>query len=383
MSGQVTLNSWSIFAMDIDASKQHSDVLITLTQAHANEDCDVYVRFNALPTRVDYDFRNISTATVSLLSVPDVQVGRYFVGVVSFQPTSFTIQASLTAASGSTCSSNCSGSMHGACNNGACQCQPCFQGDYCETRVCGLQVNTVMSGTLEPNAWNFYSFEAQSDQAMVVQMVENPGSVDCDLYVKKDSKPNQLVFDYSDVSLGAGTSSVSITAPMGVYWIGVFAFQNCSYQLHIEEGTSTDCAHNCSGHGTCIGGICSCNAPWTGDECQVQEGSLVNGVAVNGSVALNQWQYYNFTSTSYLLSIQLIEQDTTGFVWLFLSTEAPPTVAVYDQVDLNFNSRHHSLEVVRNTTQAQIFFIGVYGSPISTTNTGRSYTLVAWQPPNA
>lgn len=370
--------------MDVAPSQVRSDVLITLTQSQATADCDVYVRFNAIPTRVDFDFRNISTATVSLLSLPDVQAGRYFVGVVSFEQTSFTIQATLSAAAGSTCSSNCSGTTHGSCSNGRCRCQSCFEGDYCEIRVCGLQANEVMSGTLEPSAWNYYTFEAQSNNAMVVQMIEPPtGSVDCDLYVKKDTKPNQLMFDYSDVTLGAGTSTISIPAPMGVYWIGVFGFQNCSYQLHIESGTASDCALNCSGHGVCTGGICVCNPSWSGDACQVQENSLVSGTAVSGNVTLNHWQYYNFTSTSYLLSVQLHEHQTTGFIWLFVSTEAPPTLAVYDKVDLNFNTAHHSVEIVRDSTQPQLYFVGVYGSPISTTEAQRGFSLVAWQPPNS
>ncbi len=76
--------------------------------------------------------------------------------------------------------------------------------------------------------------------------------------MKKDAKPGQLDFDYSDLSIGAANSSVSIASPMGLYWIGVFAFQKCVYQLHVEAGADNDCEHGCSGHGTCLAGLCKC-----------------------------------------------------------------------------------------------------------------------------
>jgi len=313
--------------------------------------------------------------------VPDVQQGRYFVGVVSMYDTDFTIIASAVVASGTTCSSNCSGTTHGSCSSGRCTCQPCYEGDYCETRTCELEVDQLVQGTLESNGWNYYSFEAESDVAMVVQLEEGPSSVDCDLYVKKDSKPSNLDFDYSDVSLGQSNSSVSIAAPMGLYWIGVFGFQSCRYTLHIEEGVDNDCEHDCSGHGNCVSGTCNCTAPWSGDDCSVQMSSLQSGVALNGTVSINQWQYYNFTATGFLLTIQLLERGSNGSVWLFVATEQNPTLSVHDEQDVSYDKAFHHIVVERDTAEPQMYFIGCYGSPISTTNSARPFTLVVWQPP--
>ncbi len=49
--------------------------------------------------------------------------------------------------------------------------KPCFS-DYCEVRTCALAQDEVVSGSLEANAWNYYSYEGESEQALVVQMQE-------------------------------------------------------------------------------------------------------------------------------------------------------------------------------------------------------------------
>lgn len=142
-------------------------------------------------------------------------------------------------------------------------------------------------------------FVGQSDSALVVRLRETLHSQDCDLYVLKDAKPTTTHFDLYDVSLGNHNSSVTIEAPDGLYWIGVYGFQACDYTLSLEEGNSTDCPRNCSGHGACNGGLCVCTAPWAGDDCSTQgmffvgfvrflshqknpESGLSSGVAVTG-----------------------------------------------------------------------------------------------------
>lgn len=103
-----------------------------------------------------FDYRNISSAFVSILHIPDPQPGRYFVGVVAYATTNYTIASTHVAAGGTTCANACSGSSHGTCQSGHCACTACFEGDFCETRSCPLQLDEVVAGTLEPSAWNYY-----------------------------------------------------------------------------------------------------------------------------------------------------------------------------------------------------------------------------------
>ena len=90
-----------------------------------------------------------------------------------------------------------------------------------------------------PTAWNFYSFNIASENALVVRLTERrPSSnavMDCDLYVRSNAKPSTVQFDYADFGRGAN-SSVTLDAPMGLYWVGVYGFRNCSYTAVLEEG---------------------------------------------------------------------------------------------------------------------------------------------------
>lgn len=199
---------------------------------------------------------------------------------------------------------------------------------------------------------------------MVVRLSEGSASVDCDLYVRRNAKPTNVVFDYSDVSLGGANSTISLETPDGSYWIGVYAFQNCSYTLVVEEGSSTDCLRGCSGHGTCDDGVCTCTPPWTGDDCSTQMGSLQSGVRVSGAVSINQWAYYNFTASQPLVTFQMFETGSNGSLWLFVSTESNPTLAAHDYQDIDFDRPFHAIHIERDSATPETYFVGVYGDPM-------------------
>merc|ERR1711991_642720 len=271
--------TWKYFVVDVPAGQ--ASFKVETTQSSANEDVDLYIRFNAVPSKSRWDDRDISTATVSQVEVPDPRAGRYFVGVFAYATTTFTIAASETAASGGVCPSNCSGTSHGSCSNGQCQCSGCYEGDYCGTSICEWNVDQQVEGSIERNAWNYYSFNVQTDNTMVVRVTEQRGDggnlMDCDLYVRRGQKPTATQFDFADFGRGAN-SSVSLDNPLGLYWVGVYGFHECQYAAVLEEGTDSDCPGGCSGHGSCVDGDCVCEAPYTGDDCSVQETGLTSGV---------------------------------------------------------------------------------------------------------
>lgn len=132
LQGHVLPTNWPVYAMDVAAGT--ADVLLTVTQSSATQDVDVYVRFNAVPTRNTWDFRNITTAVVSLLRIPNPQIGRYFVMVVSNFDTSYTIAATQVRTGPTTCPSACSGQSHGRCVQGRCTCEECYQGERARMR---------------------------------------------------------------------------------------------------------------------------------------------------------------------------------------------------------------------------------------------------------
>jgi hypothetical protein len=241
-----------------------------------------------------------------------------------------------------------------------------------------------VEGVLDRNAWNYYSFNLESENTLVVRVTEarGPGVLqDCDLYVRRGQRPTLVQFDYSDAGRDAN-STVSIPTPMGLYWVGIRGFQRCAYTAVLEEGSAVDCVNNCSGHGVCDGGQCTCSPPFSGEDCSVTEGSLVSGVSVTGTVSINQWQYFNYSTTSGFASFQLMENDSIGAMWLFVDLEQNPTLANHDYQDVDFDRPFHSINVnlPNSIDTPQNFYVGVYGDPVMASTTPKSFTLAAWSP---
>ncbi len=303
---------WVYFVFDVPAGQ--AAVTVEVNQTNAKEDIDPYVRFGSVPTKTVFDFRDLSANQLSSISIPAPRVGKYYVGVFAYATTQFSIRVFDHAAAGSDCASACSGLTHGSCGGGVCTCGDCFEGAYCETSICDWEVDQTMRGELSRNAWNYYSFNLESENTLVVRLTETriPGVLhDCDLYVRKGQKPTTVSFDYWDVSPSAN-ASVSIPTPMGLYWVGIHGFQRCVYSVILEEGSASDCPNNCTGHGVCTDGQCVCSDPYSGDDCSLTENVLVSGSPINGTVGLNKWQYYNFTTSSGFASFQLMETSSQG-----------------------------------------------------------------------
>merc|ERR1712086_1155153 len=53
------------------------------------------------------------------------------------------------------------------------------------------------------------------------------------------------------------------------------------------SGVHAICPENCNGHGKCVeGGMCVCEAPYTGESCNVEIADEVSGEVADGSVAI-------------------------------------------------------------------------------------------------
>lgn len=96
---------------------------------------------------------------------------------------------------------------------------------------------------------------------------------------------------------------------VGTYYLGVYGFSTCSYIVkavltgfssflsHKTNSYIGSCPNDCSGHGSCLNGVCVCSGAWAGSDCSVPVTDLVSGTPVSGSVQ-------DFQMTSYRVQVQ-------------------------------------------------------------------------------
>jgi hypothetical protein len=121
------------------------------------------------------------------------------------------------------------------------------------------------------NQWAYYSFFAPANTRLDWLLTETgaASTEDCDLYLKFNTYPTLLVWDYSnDTKNSISEILVPSTAQAGTWYAGVFGFTQCTYSLRLNSG-SFSCS-GCSGHGTCnqAGTACVCSPGFNGTFCE-------------------------------------------------------------------------------------------------------------------
>lgn len=209
---------------------------------------------------------------------------------------------------------------------------------------------------------------------------------DCDLFIKKDTKPTRFDFDYQDIGLSANFN-VTITQPgQAVWWLGVYGFSKCEYRISVQ---STVLPNQCLNGGSrpFPTSPCVCVGGFTGENCEVPLALLPRSPpapATTGAVGRNEWKYFNYTLTSYASNIFIsLKEETSGELWLFASDSVAPTVRSHDHADVRTNTAIHSIAIQRplmapvTPGYRSTIVIGVYGNPFMR-RTSSSFQLVAW-----
>jgi hypothetical protein len=375
----------------------YSALTFTLQQTGAGAtnpavDLDLYVRRAVPPTIIHFDYANGTLHHTSTVSIADAASGDWYVGVWGYScPTGQTCSFKLTASITDRCPNRCS--MRGFCRGTSCACTAGYSGDYCETQNAQMLLGRNYNGYVESFAWNYFTFRALSSNPIRVSVT--PGLIhdgDCDLYIRKDSRPTIFQYDYKD---NGGNSSISldINNPGDSLWnIGMYGYRRCDYTIVINSISDSS---NCRNGGVPSGaeGTCICPSGWGGETCTVPVRRYDPMLpSVTGNVRKGQFVYYNYSlpETPSDLTVYLRETslNSRGQVWLFLNQQFIPTIRDHAFEDVDTNSQYHMLTIRRDQlpqrrTGAQNFIIGIYGSPYIVTDTapGPSYQLAAWASP--
>lgn len=370
--GSVATGKWRYYHIALPDPTPQLVILMNQTTTHG--DCDLYVRREALPDFFNWDYVNTTTQPKSSIVITNAARGYWFLGIYGFDACSY----NLLAFRGYSCPNECS--RHGRCAGSTCTCDSDYSGVYCETKLSPLQLDERVSGFVEFNSWNYYRFQTNTARTLAIGLYQEDSHGDCDIFVRKDSKPDRFHFDYADERIGQNITLTIADPLVGEYWIGIYGAARCGYSLQITE--TVECGVRCV-HGRCVNHLCHCDRGWAGQACDLPVTPLVQNTALTGAVAVNEWHYYSFTSDSSTIYIHLREKNSTGFLWLFASDTYPPTLTQHDAADQRMSSVHTvSFEYSDNDRSPTTIIIGVYGSPYQASQPHPSaYDIVAWGTP--
>ena len=374
VSSSVGLRQWKYFK----TQSTHNTLTIQVNQANADDDADIYVKFNAAPNLTSFDFRDTGVTQSTELKINDAKLGTYYIGIYGFtEGTQFTIKAT----SFSECPNQCSGPTHGSCSNMfTCFCNSGYDGNACETKNTPMTLDAqIESGFVSGNMWNYYRFDSYTDSNIQVSLHQTEtANSDCDVYIKQSQNPTRFDFDYRDIGY---TQDIGITIEnpsLASWYVGIYGYRPCTYQLSalITQRCPNDCTDQ--DHGTCNNGHCVCKDNWTGDDCSYRRGLLTNGVAVTGNIAPGEWVYYTFSARAGSpITIALAETSSTGYVWLYESFSGNPTLNSYDSESSEINTSLHR-NVIRVPADGYLN-IGVYGSILGHSGSTYEFSVVAYQ----
>eukprot|EP01091_Cochliopodium_minus_P016320 TRINITY_DN6077_c0_g1_i1.p1 TRINITY_DN6077_c0_g1~~TRINITY_DN6077_c0_g1_i1.p1 ORF type:complete len:579 (+),score=115.62 TRINITY_DN6077_c0_g1_i1:233-1738(+) len=352
------------------------DISINAQQS-GTTDVDLFIKFNELPTFLNWDYKEISTNASFSLPVPSAQIGNWYIGFYGYGQTSFSFNVTFST---NGCVSNCSGSAHGYCFSNNCVCGEQYTGTYCEEFSPSIQLSKHYSGDVEKNAWNYYHISSLTSNNLVITLNQTVNNEDCDLFVKSGSKPTRASYDYRDISLNA-LSSITINNPLDKTWyIGVDGFANCHYDIIVTETSS--CPSNCNSRGSCTtNGECICNTGYTGVACESVLLYPQAGQINVGGVRSGEWTYYFFNATTSYVSFQLLETNSTGKLWLYISQTQFPTLQNFHQNEVSVLKDFHQIQNKFTSSSPRQYFIGIYGNPYITQDIVVNYNFVVWSPP--
>lgn len=348
---------------------------------------DLYLQFGSPPSFASNYAYNMTMGAVTTLDIPMTQSddGVVYLGVSGWQGGAYTIKVEVKSSGSEECQDiRCSD--HGICrHNGACRCNSGFSGDDCETMDGPLALGRPVRGFVNDDEYNYYHIPVDTADTLVFSVHQKAGEADCDVYVKAGGRPSPSDFDYFDASLNQDFEVVVAEPGDQTWYVSVFGFRPCEYNITASLRTGDNCAGDCKNGGACTpDGECECTPDWAGADCSIPVATLENNKVLQGWVGHQQWRYYKF-DTDPTSAVQFHLQETStpigggGALWLFVSQEVPPTLGAYDSLDSSHTRTHHYSNNL-GYKAAQLYYVGIYGSPLSPPGGNLTFSLVGWHP---
>lgn len=229
--------------------------------------------------------------------------------------------------------------------------------------------------------WQYWKFAVPSGntQTLLVTMEQtgDQSEADCDFYARRGGLPSHTNYDFRDVSLD-GTVNWNVTnAPSGAYFIGIFAFRQCSYKIKATLGNA--CPNNCNGRGLCNSmGLCECTAPWTGPDCSAQIPSLAMDQAQVHSVKERNWAMFRinlpYTYSTLTFTLEQLDNSPRTDLDLYVRRGLPPTLMNFDYANGTMAST--SMVSIADAAAGD-WYVGVWAYSCPNQGSGCSFRITA------
>lgn len=188
VDGYVANSEWNYYYYSTFTVK---NLMIELSQALSNQDCDVYIRKGAKPTQQLFDLQEVGEDQEFVMQIADPGEANWYIGVFGSSPCSYF----LTAYETSDCLPTCA--TYGTCISGTCTCQDGWTGIDCTQPMVALSNGVTTSGAAGFNEWKYFSFKTTSSTVFVT-VKELSGSGVLWLYSDETSFPSLYNFDTAD-----------------------------------------------------------------------------------------------------------------------------------------------------------------------------------------
>jgi hypothetical protein len=328
---------------------------VTVTQKQEDNDIDVYIGKNNLPSFSDYFLNDVGTDAVTYLYIDEPVTAKtiFYVGIFGFtgDSTDFTILLNVNQGG---CADNCN--QRGTCTRGVCLCNSGFGGDSCEFTVNRITLGQQYDRVSVPEGeWVFYSYTLTTTANMQLHVTQASGDVD--IFIRFGGVPNFWEFQYIDQTTNEAIDILMNAPEAGTWYFGFYGYMASTFSFKLSR--STECPDRCSRHGTCNNAICTCNRGFSGRACETRSAPLAKNEVVSGYVGENSWNFYRYqTNTANSFIIEVNQTQANMDCDIYVQRDRNPTITDYLYNDLSTGATAR-LRIDEPGTAD--WFIGIFG----------------------
>lgn len=355
---------------------------------------DIYVSFDAVPTKDSFDYRfegqspvadhqNYSITTVS-------NVDMIYMGIAIMQEAHLngTVLRSIEADSRvvDVCSTGEICSYRGRCivknQKDICRCPAPYSGDHCET-VSAVKLGEVYPGSVSVMYGNYYQYEFGDDAEVVARVAITTPSVHLMfLFAAKGRTPTTFDYDLRGTSTPEGIELRMEDKEDESWQFIVFSFMAANYTFTMAQNSSCN-PYTCI-HGECDqNNICICEEGFSGDNCNISSVIIPSNEVITGRVESGGLAAYRLVvprgSSYVMLRVLYPKGSDDGSLWLLAGRGSVPTLDSHDLIATTGNAVLLRMAFEAPLVAEETIYFSIYGNPMYLDEgTGLTYRAVGF-----